>query len=202
MRARLLEALEEVKFEENELVYLALNSKAERQVVDRLAWRLQSKEELDASREWKRCDLAIFEKGEETPVALLEAKAFSSFAAVHQSGKYPAQVSRDVDKARALRGTTSSGDAEIYVLLVMTHVEKPPAGEKLGNLVKYPVWFRNPVEFAKARSAVVGSLNCHGARVDHVLLQEGEIQGVRTRVDAWLCGPIGSPSADDNWSSE
>lgn len=96
-------------------MYLALSAKAERPVVDRLAWRIHSAEEVMAAREWRRIDLAIFRRGQEGPVALLEEKAFSSFAAVRQPDKYPAQISRDIEKAAELCGCLPN-EAEIFDL--------------------------------------------------------------------------------------
>lgn len=189
MRSLLLGGLKGIqsRLEPDELVYLALTSKPERQVVDRLAWEVQRTGAAIAAREWKRTDLAVFRRGDANPAALLEAKAFSSFAAVHQPKKYPALISADIDKGVAL-ARTFPDPAEVFVLAVMTHPKKK-VPEKFKDFVKYRFWLREPVDFEEASDRVAGALGPRGA-LETLKLQEGSAWSIPTRVDAWLCGPI------------
>ena len=75
------------EFEKNELAYLALTSKIERQIVDRLAFSLHRKyggadsvaiaREFTVSKEIQRVDLAV--TVHEQPVLFLESKAMNYF---------------------------------------------------------------------------------------------------------------------------
>src|SRR5438105_184489 len=60
-------------FDPGELAYLALTSKVEHAVRDRLAWAL-SKRGHCVAREWRRTDLAVLDEAGD-PRAALEAKA-------------------------------------------------------------------------------------------------------------------------------
>ena len=67
-------------FAPGELAYLALTSKIERPLQDRLAWLLHTRlPDLVVSREWRATDIAILSAGAESPLVLLEAKAMYSF---------------------------------------------------------------------------------------------------------------------------
>ncbi len=96
-----------------ELAYLALTSKIERPLQDRLAWLLHIRlPGWVVSREWRAIDIAILSAGAESPLVLLEAKAMYSFdvAWEHRAGAatYPRLMQQDIAKARALDPRASS----------------------------------------------------------------------------------------------
>ncbi len=97
MRERFIRALDHLVFEDNELAYLALTGKVERQILDRLAWRLYG-EELIPAREWNRRDLVLLQGSD--VLAALEAKAFYSFdvLAVRSFDKYKRFIWADIEK--------------------------------------------------------------------------------------------------------
>ncbi len=92
------------EFKADELAYLSLTSKNERQMCDALAWRLhewfRDDAETDVVREWYRHDIAVLHR--HTRVALIEAKAAMTFNLVERK-LYPSnEVLDDVAKLRDL----------------------------------------------------------------------------------------------------
>lgn len=82
------------EFHTDELAYLALTSKVERQIRDKFAWVLHNKlkDEYNVTREWgpekeeseeetnrEKVDMAIFDKECKNPLAFIEFKAISIF---------------------------------------------------------------------------------------------------------------------------
>lgn len=89
-------------FRSNELAYLALTSKIEFPIRDRLAFRLCQRllesSDLAVAREWKKYDLAVVTDGSEARL-LLEAKAMYSFDLFTRSGsKFVRACSKDRKK--------------------------------------------------------------------------------------------------------
>jgi len=197
MRRRLYGALKTIKFQPDELAYLALTSKPEHHVRDRLAWELHKAGDV-AAREWKRTDLAVFDK-EHKPIALIEAKAMYSFEAdttgpyhgVHMP-KYEVSIKRDLDKAATLARQEDAPGAEVFALLVVTHVSDPVPRE-LRGLIKYGTYLRRPADLKAAEQRIRKFLEPLGA-VRRKRLVEGEAFELRAMVDAWLCGPVGAVS--------
>ena len=67
-------------FAPGELAYLALTSKIDRPLQDRLAWSLRTQlPALVVSREWRNTDIAVLSADGRSPMVLLEAKARYSF---------------------------------------------------------------------------------------------------------------------------
>jgi hypothetical protein len=135
MTASIVSALSRAaeSFAPDELAYLALTSKVEHAVRDRLAWALQTElGDAVVAREWKRCDLAILDDLA-VPLALIEAKAMYSFDAGSAArSRYLAWIGNDIRKARVL---DQSSRADVFALLLSIHVEgvlDAPAG-----VVKY-----------------------------------------------------------------
>ena len=140
------------EFRENELAYLALTSKAERQIVDRLAFSLHRDyggdgdasiaREFTVSRKIQRVDLAITHG--KIPLFLLEAKAMQSFHAnLPKEGlRYRDKVEHDKEKLRGYAPETPSGRLERAVLLLTTHTSSPP-DMKWDGIVKYAGRIRN-----------------------------------------------------------
>lgn len=124
-------------FAPNELAYLALTSKAELPLRDRLAWSLHTTlwPEYIVAREWRRTDLAVLHRGPPAePVMLLEAKAMYSFNGCTEGGraKYQAYLRSDHAKALQLAGPNTS----VFLLLLATHAEGSP-DPSLREIIKY-----------------------------------------------------------------
>ncbi|MER7954755.1 hypothetical protein [Streptomyces sp. NPDC096030] len=120
-------------FAPDELAYLALTSKPELPIRDRLAWVLHR--ELPgsvAAREWNpgggraRSDLAVLQEETHEPLALVEMKAAYTFdfARAEQLTveKYRRYIADDLDKAHQAGGTS----ARVFGLLLLTHPASPP----------------------------------------------------------------------------
>jgi hypothetical protein len=186
-----------------ELAYLALTSKPELAIRDRLSWALQSRLAGHVvAREWAapgvargRTDLAILDAGGRRALALVEAKAAYSFDFVRleqRSGQdYRARVAKDLLKARIAAGEQQ---ADLYGLVLLTHPVGVPAN--LPRVIKYlpeirrSLRYRTPEELqtlasetAQAHFEGLGPLRTGS-------LDGGEAFGVRTLVNYWLIGPV------------
>src|SRR5215218_1528708 len=95
------------RFDVDELAFLALTSKMELPLRDRLAYVLFRRlPQFLVAREWRRVDLAVLAPGDPpVPKMLLEAKALYTFDLVGDDAwirRYPDKVERDVKKLRAI----------------------------------------------------------------------------------------------------
>jgi hypothetical protein len=145
----LLQALEDAgrSFECGELAYLAVTSKVEFPVRDRLAWELHQKLEdpsLLVAREWKRADVAVVREGD--AVVLIEGTALYAFDVLREPGlhKYLAKVTGDLAKAATL-----APHADTYALVLCTHVLGEIARPLRRWIVKYS-------------SGIIGAAESHG----------------------------------------
>ncbi|GEO93582.1 hypothetical protein [Kocuria flava] len=185
-------------FAPGELAYLALTSKVELPLRDRLAWSLYtSRPDLVIAREWhrkgKRIDLALLNRGA-TPIALVEAKALYSFDVVTPDRanvrKYTRMVEADMAKAFKLLDGHS---APVFALVLITHPMGVPPD--LGGVIKY----RPGIETALTRATqgdirtgawatLSSALEPMGPAV-YGSLMAGKAFGVEVIVDYWIVGP-------------
>lgn len=192
-RATLKAALSQLRFGTRELAYLALTSKPEYQVRDRLAWRLASGG-LQVGRECtlmpggKRLDMVIFTP-EGNPAAIVEAKAIVSFDVERsQSTKELRGLVKDIDRAR-----DESPAAEVYGLMICTHLASPvPRSHR--HLVSSYFWSDRVADRSAAIENMKAVLRPLG-RLSYSKLGRGIAYGIRVEVDVWLCGPVGHSSA-------
>jgi len=126
-------------FAENELAFLALTSKVELPIRDRLAFRLFCRyRDFYLVREWKRVDLAVLSGGPTpAPLMLLEAKALYTFDLVGDDAwiaRYPAKVGQDVGKLRGFTDLTTG--TQLFALVLATH-PTGPIEPNLRQVAKY-----------------------------------------------------------------
>lgn len=179
-------------FAPDELAYLALTSKVEFVVRDRLAFRLYRRFGAGGdlvAREWRRRDLAVLRNG--VPTLLVEVKAMYSFDAGKTASlrQFREAVRNDCRKAlrQAVAGT------EVYALLLVTH-PKANCGSALEGVVKY----RRGIERAaahgipevreEARRAIAKAFAGEPVAL-HDTLAAGTAFGVPVCIDYWLFGP-------------
>ncbi|WP_395577281.1 hypothetical protein [Streptomyces sp. BK79] len=184
-----------------ELAYLALTSKPELTVRDRLAWALHKRlAGAVVAREWRNStgwiDLAVLDAAGNRPLALLELKAAYTFDFAHpdrpRAMDYRNKMAADATKLVHADGTDHGTPR--YVLLLLTH---PMAIPSLGGAaVKY-------------RPGVSAALRAHGPRrlrhmaghsVRTLLACLGPLHqgtwdggmafGVHVAIDYWLVGPL------------
>jgi hypothetical protein len=89
-----------ISFNENELAYLALTSKIEFPIRDKLAYNLYKKlwgQGIIVAREWRRSDLAFLDGGE--PVFICELKAAYTFD-IFKHEDYLKLIEKDIAKAK------------------------------------------------------------------------------------------------------
>ena len=134
------------EFKVNELAYLALTSKVERPVVDRLAYSLQRQygddervgiaREFTASDNRKRVDLAVI--ADNKPVLYLEAKAMGYYHMYmgNAGTKYPDKVRGDICKMKKYRSNDTRPELRCLALLLTTYIQGMPK-TNLASVVKY-----------------------------------------------------------------
>ncbi|MFD7431204.1 hypothetical protein ACFV6Z_29755 [Streptomyces sp. NPDC059818] len=129
-------------FAPDELAYLALTSKPEHPIRDRLAWVLHtSLPGHITAREWSpygaqgRTDLAVLNETTHEPLALVEMKAAYTFDFARKEqatvGKYSRYMADDLAKAT----TVGAGKARVYGLMLLTHPSSVP--RQRTQVVKY-----------------------------------------------------------------
>jgi len=123
-------------FRQNELAYLALTSKVEMPVRDKLAYKLHSNPNCEAiiAREWKRVDIALLEDKTDTfppnakvyswlgnAEALIELKAVytGDFKSKSSTVKYIADLERDLNSMNEI----GMGKPK-YNILLATHIHQ------------------------------------------------------------------------------
>ncbi|MGH3428668.1 MAG: hypothetical protein ACRDQZ_14050 [Mycobacteriales bacterium] len=182
-------------FDRGELSYLALTSKAEHVVRDRLAWAL-SKQGHRVAREWRaRGDLAVLDdRGE--PLAALESKAtythdtvwgkMKGFAEMQRSvgGVAPLEVKLRADAAKVL---LAAGPSPSYVLLIAMHRQDSVPVELRETVSEAD---RLPRDWRVAKQQLLGYLRPLGPVSPSILLGNGSAFGIRMSVTGWLCGPL------------
>lgn len=200
-RSVLLTALAAVAagFAADELAYLAVTSKVESPVRDRLAWGLHQRladTGLRVAREWRRADIAVL--ADDAAVTLVEVKALYTFDVLRgpQRRRYLDMVRSDLAKA-----VTLAPGADAYALVLTTHVDGPITGP-LRNVVKYAggiagALTRHGTEDrvrSQALTALGSELALLGA-VSHVPMEAGRVFDLAVTVDAWLVGPVNHQGA-------
>lgn len=117
-------------FEPDELAFLAVTSKVEGPIRDRLAFALHKSfgREYIVAREWDRVDLAVLSRGQD-PMVLLELKAMYTF---DDAARYCRITELDESKTRSFAPAAEA----VYSLLLATH----PGGQvpaALRRVIKY-----------------------------------------------------------------
>ena len=151
------------EFRTNELAYLALTSKVEKPIVDRLAFSLHrnhgDQEGVGIAREFtvpkeirredcgkiQRVDLAV--TVDKRPHLLLEAKA-ASFVTIYSEAekcKYPTLVCRDMKKLMKYRPKNRHNKIARLALILVTYADEDPS-DKLNGIVKSASRIRNTRE--------------------------------------------------------
>jgi hypothetical protein len=194
-RPVLLEAVHAIASPEapDEIAYLALTSKPELPIRDRIAFqltKLESCRERLVAREYRRTDLALLHHGE--PELIVELKACYSFDMVTNPARYIDYVARDLTKCRE----TAGNECERFGLLLVTHPRVAVAPD-LRTLVKYSGGINAALRASgneqrlheRAATAARHGLQALGPVVP-VGFGEGEYAGVRLQLDGWLVGPL------------
>jgi hypothetical protein len=188
------------RFDVDELAFLALTSKMELPIRDRLAYALFRRlPEFLVAREWKRVDLAVLAPGDPpVPRMLLEAKALYTFDLVGEDAwirRYPDKVERDVEKLRAIKDLPS--DTQLFGLILATH-PTAAVGSDLKQVAKYlPGISKAVAALGDAQAVAREAERSLRSRLDHLgAIHQGEIRagqayGVPLVISYWLLGPIG-----------
>ncbi|HEY5378096.1 MAG TPA: hypothetical protein VIJ78_00990 [Pseudolabrys sp.] len=181
-------SLRELGFSTNELAYLAITSKIEGAVRDRLAFALHNKlEGRFVTREWNRVDLAVLNANRQ-PDALIELKAMYTFDPLLKGRYYTDATSRDEEKAFGKGGPA----AEVYSLLLASHLHAQVPID-LKQIAKYSSGVNKCLKQyethdavrAAARERVKDELRGRDL-VRNDILGSGSAFGIEVSVEYWL----------------
>jgi hypothetical protein len=120
-------------FEKDELAYLALTSKIELPIRDRLAFYLYKKfwkDDIVVTREWLRTDLALLKDGK--PLIICELKAGYTFDSIYNNPNYLDLIQRDIAKSKLI----TIEPIEIVSIFLTTHVHQF-IDNKFARIIKY-----------------------------------------------------------------
>ncbi len=180
------------EFRNDELAYLALTSKIEKPIVDRLAYNLHRDNKCACiAREWtsgnySRGDLAVIV--DRTPKLILEAKAMYSFDmfANDAKKKYPEKVNKDVEKMQNFK---PKGQIERLAMILLTDTKVCP-DEKYRGIVKYiDDLKKSEKSYDELRCAVERNFECRPIHSSGSICA-GRAFDVDVTVHYWLFGPL------------
>ncbi|HVV12054.1 hypothetical protein [Amycolatopsis sp.] len=180
-------------FEPGELAFLAVTSKAELPIRDRLAWRVAQDlgEAFVVTREWRRADLAILAGS--NVVAQVEAKALYSFDVLREAGrrKYLGYLRADRAKMQAL------APSDRYLLSVITDVRGEIRPELKRHVVKYAPGIMTAASSygadavrSLATARWLEDVKTEFGETTVIHLDGGQVWGLDVNVDVFLTGPL------------
>ena len=189
-------------FVSGELAFLALTSKVERPLLDRVSFQLHrvlESEGLVVAREYRiaagvRADAAVLKNGE--LLAALEAKAMYTADCTRRGGfdrQYPDLLNADLHRY----GTLRAGELRVYSLLLGTHLLSAPP-RTLSRVIKYPTMIGQAFKAHNDAKGIrtVAEKNLASFIRSEVRIADGTIEagmafGVEVDVMWWLYGPFG-----------
>ncbi|MCW9705802.1 hypothetical protein [Fodinibius salsisoli] len=186
-------------FSQNELAYLALTSKIEMPIRDKVAFQIQKElnsEGFIASREWiydrKRCDLAIL--NQDHPIALIEFKAMYHFDVLlnnSRPNKFETEIEKDVQKSKNI----SWPKTKIFEVLLSTN-PKRQIKKQLKGIVKYYSDINRSLRKVDSPQIIDEEVNLrvNNWYKDHTvetgLIKCGESLNIPTELRYWVIGPF------------
>jgi hypothetical protein len=186
------------RFAPNELAFLALTSKVELPIRDRLAFALSRrlKDSFLVAREWRSVDLAVLSRDvPQSPRMLLEVKSWYTFDLVGRSVVRVVQMARK-DRAKLLGLPGLPSAAQLFVLVLATH-PLSVIGPDLAQVAKYSAGisagitrFGSADEVGRRGSDNLAPELSELGALHAGMLEAGEAYGVPIQIRYWLAGPI------------
>lgn len=191
-RAMIIDELARIRtaFEPDELAYLALTTRVENQIRNRLAWRLHQRLEpqgLIAARDWIHADLAILDP-DARPMTTVHAKVLQDADARSDLNwkAYATRVQTDIRKTRKLAGS----DGQI-LLLVVSVAAQGVVARSLRSVLKYtpPAGKSGQIDAGAQVEVMTARLRELGP-VESFHLADGQAFKLQVRVSGYLVGPL------------
>ena len=179
------------EFSQDELAYLALTSKVELPIRDRLAyslhWRFGNGDSILVSREWKKVDLAIIV--DQRPSLLLEAKAMYI---LNIWDGYRDKLLNGVRKdLMDLKNKYPNDNIEKMLLVLATDCNGFP-GENMDDAVKYAYAIRRYNRVNRGENEIYRAAREMFGEFEHFSsgrITGGRAFGMEASVYYWLFGP-------------
>lgn len=190
------------KFKPNELAFLAVTSKIELNLRDRIAFEIHKNigEQFLVCREWspktgngKRIDLAIVEVSTSKPVCFIEFKAQNTLGYEEIYSNY---IKNDFIKMQNCKGNDS---VECYVIFFTNLIKSTIAFENhMGNSVKYfsgvnKIINQNKMTIQHCHiiwDKHLRKLNIANSNSQHYTILAGVYYGKTVTIEAFIIGPI------------
>ena len=144
-------------FKDDELAFLAVTSKIELPLRDKIAFELQNKySNKIICREWtnsqtgKRTDLAILNKEGEVE-CVIEFKAHSDMINIRQ---YVASMKNDIEKSLLI-----PNNPEVYFVIFINYISQLPTVEHLDNAIKYNKSIQKAIDESYNRDKIINDWN-------------------------------------------
>ncbi|MCC6140184.1 MAG: hypothetical protein IT389_06155 [Nitrospira sp.] len=176
-----------------ELAYLALTSKPEFVIRDRLAWELHNKQlppEFIVAREWKRIDIAILRKQDKpTPASLIQLKTWSLFTFIDEAQKHFLEVCKDIDKCEK-----KGKECLVYALVLATHIGARLPDKRYDGVVKYRRGWGKAIKDhgssekvkAQAIESTIAALKNFKLYAERGEIEAGKAFGAKVSILYWL----------------
>lgn len=191
------------KFQDNELAYLALTSKIELPLRDRIAFELHKKysDTHLICREWKskenkssnRIDIAIVDKRNLKPLCLIELKAQS---VVRYEKEYTTHLINDLIKIRNL---SKDDNVELYYIYFNNSINcENEFEEKFHNSIKYISSINNSIKgkncFADNCISIwdkhLSNANLRKDKSMHLSIDAGKYYNRNISIETFIFGPV------------
>ena len=144
-------------FKDDELAFLAVTSKIELPLRDKIAFELQNKySNKIICREWtnsqtgKRTDLAILNNEGEVE-CVIEFKAHSDMINIRQ---YVASMKNDIEKSLLI-----PNNPEVYFVIFINYISQLPTVEHLDNAIKYNKSIQKAIDLSYDRDKIINDWN-------------------------------------------
>ncbi|GAB3659592.1 hypothetical protein [Streptomyces sparsus] len=187
-------------FASGELAYLALTSKPEHPIRDRMAWSLY--EDLAGcvtAREWSahgnrdRTDLAVLDAESHEALALVELKAAYTFDFMSESqpsvNNYVRRIAGDLDKARF----AADRRTRVFGLLLLTHPTSVPVQRtsvvKYGPSIARSLQRRSAADLAEAARQIAGNRLAAMGTVTGGTIAAGTAFGIGVDIEYFFVAP-------------
>jgi hypothetical protein len=184
----------ENEYSNEELAYLALTSKVEMPIRDKLAFMLHQRlgDDLIVSREWKRVDLVVSGKDDQKCKVMIELKNFYTFDVLNDRMRsiFKKQVEHDIVK---LKKFDQKGEVDKYTIILVTHPKSFIPQELAHPIIKYSpgvnTWFKRSFqeqEIKKLASKLIDEEYQEYEKVSNGCVFCGEAFGIGVDVLYWI----------------
>jgi hypothetical protein len=180
----------------NELAYLALTSKVENTLRDKLTYRLQERlvaehMNLLSTKEWQEADIAILTPDYKAEVLIfLKSGVTADETKANESmiGFYPKKAMEEAKKSREI----VNEQTRIYLLLFYVHQNKT-LNERYKKITKNNNAFQRAFKngdsaqiSAEAKAHITHFFSLHNLHPENTIIEAGQYWDINVQIHSWL----------------